>query len=236
MPPRQIYTLENPLTRTLILLGLLFPLFGGCVGDVRETTTQRTSTEQLLLSTAAERAVERCPFDSLGLSGLRVAIDASHFDSYDRGYVLSSLRHALSERGVVLVPAEGMPHADGQPGVLLPERVVELRNGALGINDNSWGIGLPPLPLPIPQTNLTTQTPSLYLFYRDKQEGWAKLQLWVYDPETRVYLAKSGDLWGHAYYSSWWILFMGPFGFSNDIYPDEEAVADPEEVPDDTAE
>ncbi len=224
------------MTRMPFCLCLLALLLAGCVGEVRETTTQRTSTEQLLLSTAAERAIDRCPFDSLGLAGLRVAIDDSHFESYDKGYVLSSLRHALSEQGVVLVPAEGLPGEHEGDAPLKPQRILELRSGALGVNDNSWGIGLPPLPLPIPQTNLTTETPSLYLFYRGKQEGWAKLQLWVYDPDTRVYLAKSGDLWGHSYYSSWWILFMGPFGFSNDIYPEEEAVADPEEEADETTE
>src|SRR3954471_23400905 len=29
----------------------------GCIGGIRETTTARTSTEQLLISTAAERAI-----------------------------------------------------------------------------------------------------------------------------------------------------------------------------------
>ncbi len=204
--------------RAILALIALLSL-AGCVGDIRETTTLRTSTEQLLLSTAAERAIARLPFDSLGIAGRRVFIDDTRFSSYDKGYVLSALRHFLSARGVVLIEEVSDE----------PERVLELRNGALGINDASWGIGLPPLPLPIPQTTLTTQTPSLYLFYRDKQEGWAKLQLWVYDPDTRGYIASSGDLWGKAYYSAWWIFFMGPFDFSNDIYPDEDALADPPE-------
>src|SRR5207302_61646 len=38
---------------TLLLCG------AGCVGSIRETTTARTSTEQLLVSTAAERAIAR---------------------------------------------------------------------------------------------------------------------------------------------------------------------------------
>jgi hypothetical protein len=62
----------------------------------------------------------------------------------------------------------------------------------------------------------------MYLVYREKQVGWAKFQLWLYDPARGTYVAKSGDLWGTAYASQWWILFAGPFDFSNDVYPDED--------------
>ena len=78
--------------------------------------------------------------------------------------------------------------------------------------------------LPIPQTNLTSMTPALYLFYKSRQEGWAKFQFWIYDPRQNAYVAKSKDLWGHTYYSKWWIFFIGPFDWSNDIYPDEATV------------
>lgn len=210
--------------RNWVACCLLLPILG-CVGEIRESTTARTSTEQLLLSTAAERAIEQSSLQSLDLVGRRVAIDDSHFVSYDKDYVVSAVRHHFSENGAILVgkdPVEVMK--DGRKVMAGPERIVEIRNGALGIDDASWGIGLPPLPLPVPQTTLNLQTPSVYFFYRDKQEGWAKFQLWVYEPNTKEYLKQSGDLWGYSYYTKWWLLGMGPFDFSNDIYPSAEAL------------
>ena len=193
----------------------------GCIGNIRETTTARTSTEMLLISTAAERAV--ADLDVSDLRGKRVAIDDSRFDSVDKPYVVSALRHHVAEAGATLLPdAKGLKVKDaaGKDTEVLPERIVELRNGALGIYDKGWGIGVPPLPLPVPQTSLTMVTPGIYFFYRSKQEGWAKFQAWVYDPKELAYRSKSKDLWGHTYASKWWFLFVGPFDWSNDVYPD----------------
>ncbi|MFC1706046.1 DUF6655 family protein [Planctomycetota bacterium] len=194
---------------------LTLAIVNGCVGEIRETTTPRTSTEQLLLTTAAERAIGKFEDAEKLLRGKSVAIDDSRFEALEKGYVVSALRHYVSERGALLVP---YPGGDGKAA---PDLVLEIRSGALGINDTSWGIGIPALPLPVPQTTLTTTSPPAYLFFRGKQEGWAKLQLWLYNPVTHGLVARSGDLWGHSYYSTWWILFLGPFDFSNDIYPED---------------
>ena len=55
---------------------------------------------------------------------------------------------------------------------------------------------------------------------RASQQGFAKLQLWVYEPQTKAFVSKSPDLWGHAYYNQWYFFGLGPFDFSNDIFPD----------------
>jgi hypothetical protein len=207
--------------RTLRLLApLTLALAAGCVGNARETTTPRTSTEQLLVSTAAERAVGRLDEKVLAaLRGRRVIIDESRYESYDKPYVMSALRHRLAEEDVILAPG---PDKDQKAPA--PERVVEVRSGGLGVNDDTFGLGIPALPLPIPNTTLVSTTPALYLFFRDKQQGWAKFQIWVWDRATGEYVASSGDLWGHAYYSQWWFFFVGPFDFSNDIYPHGDAL------------
>ncbi len=204
--------------RALVVVATLVALSTtGCIGSIRETTTARTSTEQLLVSTAAERAIAR--FDNVDkeLRGKRVAIDDTRFESVDKAYAVSAIRHYVAEHGATLVPLAGAKEP--------PERVLEIRSGALGINDTSWGIGLPSLPLPIPQTSLNTASPPLYLFFRGKQEGWAKFQFWVFDPRQESYVAKTKDLWGHSYYSKWYFFGIGPFDFSNDIYPDEKELA-----------
>lgn len=207
----------------LPMVVLLLAVAPGCVGEIRETTTARTATEQLLLSTAAERAIARLgDLDGL-VRGRRVHIDDARFVSVDSEFVISALRHHVADRGGLLV----QPPPGGEDKPPPPELVLEVRSAALGIKDTSWGVGIPALPLPIPQTTMITTTPPAYLFYRGKQEGWAKLQLWIYDPATRRYIARSKVLWGHSYYSTWWVLFVGPFDWSNDVYPEEEALEKP---------
>jgi hypothetical protein len=206
---------------SLLAILLALPLAAGCVGEIRATTTTRTSTEQLLISTAAERAIARFAAVEKELKGKRVVIDDSRYESYDKPYVVGALRHYLSEHGARL---ETLGPGQAAKDLPIPDRVVEVRNGGLGINDKSWGLGIPSFPLPLPNTTLVTKTPALYLIYRDKQEGWAKLQLWIFDPAKEAYVAASDDLWGRSYLTRWTFLFVGPFDFSNDIYPSEEKV------------
>lgn len=194
----------------------------GCIGNIRETTTPRTSTEMLLVSTAAERAVKQYEYPS-DLKSKRVAIDDSKFDSIDKNYLVSALRNYVSESGSTLVPVAPTKTKDaaGKEVEVGPDRIIEVRNGSLGIDDHSLGFGIPPLPVPVPNTTLTAgPMPGLWFFWRGKQEGWAKFQLWILDPKQSSYVSKSNDLWGHSYYSKWTILGIGPFDWSNDIYPD----------------
>lgn len=201
-------------------------LASGCIGSIRETTTPRTSTEQLLISTAAERAIAGFENVDAELKGKRVAIDDTKFESVDKAYAMSALRHYVSEHGGKIVPVapQKSKNAEGKDVEVGPDRILEIRNGALGINDNSWGIGVPAFPLAVPSMPVTSMSPPLYLFFRGKQEGWAKFQFWILDPKQDAYVARSKDLWGHSYYSKWYILGCGPFDFSNDIYPDDDQV------------
>ena len=218
--------INTRLRATCVLVGLAL-LGSACTGEIRETTSARTATEQLLISTAAQRAVNNYQGDIKKLlAGKRVAIDDSRFDAVDKNYVISHLRNVLARNGVTLVNKADVIADAGSKKVadFNPALILELRSGALGIKDADFGFGIPPLPLPVPNTALTTQSPGLYLIYRDKQEGWAKFQFWLYDPQTKTYLAQSADLWGRSYYSKWTFFAIGPLDFSEDIYPEEELV------------
>jgi len=208
------------------LLGALAFGTAGCVGGTRETLTARTPTEQLLTATAAERAISRIDRSLVRsqLSGRRVAIDEAKLICVDKQYVLGALRHYLCENGALLTPTSGRKL---QGKLQAPERIVEIRAAALGTTEKALSFGIPPIPMPIPTTSLTAMVSFSYPLRRAKQEGWAHFQLFIYDPPQRRLLAESSRLWGHAYYSKWWFLFIGPFDFSNDIYPDSEQVPEP---------
>lgn len=213
------------LTQTARLsLVLATAVFCGCTGGIRETTTARTSTEQLLVSEAAARAIKKYEGDVKKLlSGRRVAIDDSRFESLHKPYGISAIRNLLARNKVTIVPIapEKVKTKGGKEIERHPDYILEIRAAALGIKDSDFGFGVPPLPIPIPQTNLTSVAPGLFLFNRDKQEGWAKFQFWLYQPKTKTYLSQSKDLWGKTYYTQWTFFGIGPFDFSEDIYPDE---------------
>lgn len=198
------------MTKTILLL-LSFSLLVGCIGNIRSTTTARTPTEILLVSTAAERAVKQYGVDG-DLRASKVAIDDSRFDSVDKPYVVSAIRNHLSKNNVIVVPADKDP-----------KYILELRNGTLGVYNNEFILGLPALPVVMgfagPEIPPVV-TPELAIFRRDSEQGWCKLQLWIYDREANTHVSSSEDLWGSSYYNKWTVLGIGPFDGSNDIYPD----------------
>ncbi|MDF1661906.1 MAG: hypothetical protein P1V97_09040 [Planctomycetota bacterium] len=177
------------------------------------------------MSRAAQRAVTSFKEGTDLVRNKRVFVDPTLFESYDKEYVIGAIRHQLVECGAFLVPRKPQEYEiKGKKVKLGPEYIVEVRSAALGNRENNFGFGTPFLPLPIPQTNVATYTKALYVINRRKQEGWAKFQLWIYDADTDEYVAQSKDLWGKAYYSQWWFFLLGPFDFSNDVYPDENVV------------
>lgn len=181
-------------------------LSSGCVGSIRDTTTPRSAQEMLLVSTAAQRAV--AGYDAAPLKTRRVFLDLALFDPIDKNYVQSSLRYHLASAGVVI--AEKADDCDV---------VMEVRNAALGLWDGDFVLGIPQMPMSA-QGSPTVLLPPLYAFRRLSHQGFAKFQLWLYDPKKKAYLGRSQDLWGTAFYNQWWVFGIGPFDGSNDVFPD----------------
>jgi hypothetical protein len=184
--------------RRWVLFLALFSLglsTAGCV-QTKMTEPPRAAVEQLLLSTAADRSLASARFQDM-FQGKKVYVDTNYFDSYDRLYVLGTIRDALSSHGALLV-AE----------VKEADIVVEPRNGALSTDSNSTELGIPSVPVPIPFSG-TVMTPDLYIFKSQKQFSTAKIALLAYDAKTRQHLYSSGPLVGRAhqhYYS--FLLFV----------------------------
>ena len=206
--------------RSALALVLLTLLSTGCVGQVRETTTARTSTEILLISSAAERAV--IEYDVQPLAGKRVFVDTSYFTAVDKEYVVSALRSHLAANGVILAKA---PEPASETNLTGTDLVLEIRNGTLGLWDGDFVLGIPEIPVAVPGFP-PAMLPPLYLFRRLSQQGYAKFQLWVYDAATQRFFSRSGDLWGRSYYNQWWLFGIGPFVGSDDVYPPDEIFRD----------
>jgi len=176
-----------------VLLAFAGLVSGGC-SVARKTDTARTAVEQLLLSTATDRAMGNLACDAL--KGRKAFLDVSNLEAYDKGYVTGTLRDTLGARGVRLV-------ADAKQA----DVIIEARSGALAIDGSEFLLGIPALPIPIPGAGVV-QTPELAIFKRVSQEGVAKFALSSRQKETCEQILSTGPLTGDAYYNRFTILFI----------------------------
>ena len=186
-------------------LFLLLLVVGGCL-QTRVSEPPRTAVEQLLISTAADRslqAVEWHLFDDK-----RVFVETNYFESYDRAYVLGSIRNLLSIHGALL--ATNVNDAD---------IIIEPRSGALSTDSSSSLLGMPSLPVPIPLTG-TFNSPEISLLKSDKLFSTAKIALFAYDQKSRKHIYSSGPMVGKA--SHKYFKFLGYLSITRTDLPEKK--------------
>lgn len=186
-------------------IGVIAWLMTGCV-QTRVTEPKRSAVEQLLISTAADRALERLNFGAF--AGRKTYVDPAYFESEDKLYVLSALRNALSEAGALLM-------AD----IKEAELVVEPRNGALSTDSSTSVVGVPSTPLPVPMAG-TFLTPELALFKSQKQLSTSKLALFVYEQNSRKHVSSAAATGKakHNYYT-----LLGYFKYTSTTIPEKKS-------------
>ncbi|HEV2327760.1 MAG TPA: DUF6655 family protein [Verrucomicrobiae bacterium] len=172
-------------------------IIGGCSTE-EITSPSRSATEQLLLSSAADRALANANLTIF--AGRSVFFDFTYFDSYDSKYVEGEIRDAFSRAGALM--AANNKSADV---------VVEARSGAFSINTNSSFFGIPSIPLPVPGTAEEPVTPQLAFYQKMTDVSYAKFALLAFDNKSRAHIYSSGPLDGKAYnnytailFVSWW--------------------------------
>jgi hypothetical protein len=190
------------------LRGSLFLLAGvlaGCL-QTRMSEPPRTAVEQLLISTAADRSLLRAEWHMF--DGKRVFVETNYFESYDRAYVLGSIRNLLSIHGALLAT-----------NVNDAEIIIEPRSGALSTDSSSSLLGMPSLPVPIPLAG-TFESPEVSLFKSEKLFSTAKIALFAYDQKSRKHVYSSGPLLGkasHKYYK-----FLGYLSVTRTDLPEKQ--------------
>jgi hypothetical protein len=152
----------------------------GC-GSVKQTGTARTGTEQLLLTNAWDRAIQKVDFRPL--TGVPIYLDTANVNAVDQGYVISSIRHALLSQGALLKQK--------------PEQaqyIVEARVGAYGTDAYNLLIGVPQTTVPQTVTGMPSGTiPEISLAKKVDQLAVAKLSIFAYDRNTGHIIWDSGD-------------------------------------------
>ncbi len=186
--------------------GVLALLLGvGCV-QTRITEPARSAVEQLLLSTAADRAMQHV--DLSIFNAKKVYVETNLFESYDAKYALGTIREALSQAGALLVN-------DSKSS----EITVEARSGALSTDSNESLVGIPKMGLPIPLAGAFS-TPEIALYKSQKQYSVAKLALFAYSTQSGAHVFTSGPQVGKAH--NFYYQFLGYILYTSTDIPEKK--------------
>jgi hypothetical protein len=186
--------------RLFALLSVLLAL-AGCSSS-RDTFPPRSATEQLLLSTAADRAVERLQVH--WMRGKAIYVDDSHLEAYDKPYVVERVRKEVLKNGGRLVEDRA------QAAVVL-----QVASGALSVDTGDFLIGLPQITIPIPFGGQGLTLPEVAIFKIQSRVGKAKLLFNALDATTGAQVAPLPLAYGTAMRRFWWLLMAGPFDASD---------------------
>lgn len=196
--------------RKFILPILLLASLAACSG-ARQSQPARTATEQLLISGAAERAAERLvlAFEP----GAKVFVDAANFDGVDAKYAVAAIHERLLKQGANLAP-------DREQADL----VVEIRAGALSMDDGHTLVGIPAFDIPIPLAGSSVKFPEIALFKRARRQGVAQFAATGYDAKTGAYRGSTGPQAGVASEIEWTALLFITWSRSDIDVTDERAL------------
>lgn len=163
--------------KLVIWTGILLIFLAGCTTRTF-TNTPRAAIEQLLLSGAVDRTVDK--FHIPQVAGKKTYLDFTNLKSYDVEYVKAAVRARFAQIGAVLV--ENREQAD---------YVAEVTSGALGTEYKSTLLGIPAIPVPGSPTPL----PELALARGVEQTAISKLLVFVYSDGK---LVTTGRYYGKA--------------------------------------
>ena len=178
---------------TLLALTTLIAFGSGCATS-HKTNTARTASEQILISSAVDRAVNEVQFGDL--ENRSVYLDGQYMDAVDKGYVISALRHRVLQNGGVLA---------AQPDEA--DVVLEVRSGGVGTDSQETFFGVPAIAAP----GMPLAIPELKIVTRSTQFGTAKIGLVAYDPRTGRAVGEGGETLARTDDDNWYVLGIGPF-------------------------
>jgi len=201
----------------IVLCGTLV----GC-GTTKWTDTQRSATEQLLISDAMDRAVSQIDFRSL--AGKTVYLDADPLRGVtDSDYLISSLRQHMLASGCVL--KDDQSQAD---------YIVEARCGAVGTDQHELIYGIPgvdiPATIPVSGVGLPTQIPEIPFVTKKEKRAVTKIAVFAYNRQTGRPVWQSGVVPTESTAKAIWVFGAGPFQRGS-IYEGTEFAGDKLRIP-----
>jgi hypothetical protein len=183
---------HRSLPRLLILLGTLTTCAVGCT-TIKQSDTARTGIEQLLISSADDRALDK--IDLRPIAGAKVFVDTQYLDCTDKNYLLVALhQRLLADRCTLVTKVEDS------------DVVVEIGSGGVGTDRDDLFVGIPEIPLPPPSP---ISMPKIALYEHTKSMGTAKIALVAYDTKSRQPVINTGYALARADHRNWQVLGLG---------------------------
>jgi len=181
--------------RVSILAGgfLLTSWACGCATQ-KESFTARTGTEQLLISSAVDKALDN--FDYSALRDKPVFFETKYLDCVDKNYITEALRYRM-----MMVGARLLDKADKA------DIIVEVASGGVGTDGQFLFIGFPEIPLP--GMIAPVAIPKIAFVERSKMNGTAKILLVAYDARTKLPIMPTGLALARSDLKNWNVLGMG---------------------------
>jgi|GEM_PF-714707 len=187
----------------LVVLPILSSI--GC-GTTKWSDTGRTATEQLLLTNAMDKSIEKIDFQPL--SGKKVAIVSKLDEVTDSKYLVSGIHQQLLACGAIVCKEEEADY------------ILEIRAGAVGTDRNDLFYGIPGFSIP---TGLlgdsaagTTAIPEMAFIKKTDQRAVVKIAMFAYNKKANTAFWQSGTIPAESRVKAWWIFGSGPW-VSGDI-------------------
>lgn len=194
-----------PPIRHLLLPAILLAL-AGC-STQRQTEPGRTATEQLLFSTAAERAADQLVFQLP--EGTKVFVDASFMEGTDSRYLIATIRDRVLRRGNDLVDSKATADV-----------VIEPRVGAISVDRAKTLVGTPEFGIPVPLAG-PIEFPEIAFFKRDTQQGVIKVAATAYNAKTGLLIQSLDPVYGFSHKKEWVFLIFFSWD-TNDLMPEPD--------------
>ena len=166
-------------------------LVSGCT-TIRSTSPLRSAQEELLISTAADRAASALAAQMP--TGVKAYLDTSNFAAQDSQYAVAAIQDSFLRRGLRI--ASDRTQAD---------TIVMLRAGALATDERSTLVGTPAFTLPFLPT---LSIPEVALYKESVNKGVAKFAASVYDPKTGALKVSTDPALGFSWESDGVVLFL----------------------------
>lgn len=192
--------------RIALLPAVLALLALAACSTQKETSPPRTATEQLLLSTAADRAVAEM---TVGIPrGKKVFVSSNYFDGVDSKYAIGAIRDRLLREGLALVSERSEADA-----------IVELRAGALSIDESETLVGIRSFDVPIPLAGPLT-LPEIAFFKRTERKGVARFAATSYGTADGLLIHSAPPRSGYSHKKEWVVLLF--LSWWTDDLPDDD--------------
>ena len=162
------------------------------------TNTARSAVEQYLLAITIERVTAHASLEKY--KGKKVFFDYAYLaPQTDKDYVKGRLEMIVSKNNCLIVAKQ----ADA-------DVMIQPLCGVLATDHDTFLIGTPPLPIPVPYCDINIVVPEIPIFKRYNRRAYGRMAFNVFDAKTRKCLETSPFVNASAYQNNWIVLLI-PF-------------------------